>query len=89
MTDSSNHTDELQYIRVEAHPKAKKDLITRLTSNSYRIQTKAPAQDNRANSQITTILADYLRVDQKRLKLIKGHRNRKKMFYLESDPEEV
>ena len=59
-------------------PNSQKNRIVKFDSkrNAYRIDIKAPAQDNKANIQLVKFLSRALKKD---VKIIKGFKNREKL----------
>lgn len=66
-------------------PNAKQDKIVGLFNNQYlKIQIKAPAVDNKANTYLQKWLAQEFDVPKSRVLLVKGEHARQKMFRIHS-----
>jgi hypothetical protein len=73
---------QAMYIRVKAEPDAKREAVECLGENLYRIAVKEPAEENRANQRIVTLLAKELGVPAAALRLVSGHHGPSKRFLL-------
>lgn len=73
------------YIKVEAVPKSRKEKVTRLTSNRFKIEVKEPAERNLANRRIQQFLAEEVDVKVAQVRLLTGHRSSSKMYSIEKD----
>lgn len=73
------------YIKVEAVPKSRKEKVTRLTSNRFKIEVKEPAERNLANRRIQQLLAEEVDVKVAQVRLLTGHRSSSKMYSIEKD----
>jgi len=67
-------------IKVKVKPNGKKDYIEKLKEDEYFVETKAPAENNKANESVKNILSNYLKVEEKNIVIIKGHRLKSKVF---------
>lgn len=68
------------YIRVNATPGAKKELVTKIAPDRYVICVKEPAERNLANGRVRELLARELGLPVTALKIISGHRSPHKIF---------
>ncbi len=68
------------YIRVNATPLAKKELINRLSDNKYEISVREKAEQNMANNRLREIVAKLFGIPTKSVKMISGHRSPHKIF---------
>lgn len=71
------------YIRVDAIPDSRKEVVTKLDDTKYKIAVKEPAQQNRANRRIQEILSDLFNVPTNQISMLTGHRSSRKMFSIE------
>jgi len=71
------------YIRVTAHPGAKKEMVLKESETEYTISVKEEAEQNFANRRIVTIIAEELGVEAGRCRMISGHRSRRKIISIE------
>jgi len=65
------------YITVHAEPSARKEKIEKRADGSFVIHVKEPAKQNLANKRIGELLGRELKTT---VRLISGHRSRKKVF---------
>lgn len=68
-----------QLILVKAFPESAKDLVIE-KNGKYHVYVKAPAVNGLANLEIRRVLADFLRMSKKDLRLIRGHKQSAKVF---------
>lgn len=71
------------YIRIYAHPNARKESVTRESNTSFTISVKEPAERNMANRRIHTLIARELGVPHSAVRLLTGHRSSVKMYSVE------
>ena len=66
-------------IKVILKPNSPKNRIIKFDSerNAYRVEIKAPAQDNKANIELIKFLSRSLK---KNVKIIRGFKNREKLL---------
>ena len=72
------------YIKVKVHADEKRENLIKKSENSYEIWVKAPAKEGRANEQVRKLLAQYLKIESKKLFLIKGAQCPSKIFEIKS-----
>lgn len=69
-------------ISVHVKPQATTDKVEERPDGSYHIETRAAAQDNRANQAIIRQLARHLGCTQSQLTIKSGHSGRKKLVII-------
>ena len=67
-------------IRVKVFAGEKKNEILKKGGNSFEIKTKEKAENNKANKAVVSILADYFKLPCSCFWLIKGRKERNKIF---------
>ena len=68
------------YIRVTVAPRSKKEMVQKLSENKWTISVKEPAEQNRANERVRTLIARELGVAPSDVRILTGHRARVKMI---------
>jgi uncharacterized protein YggU (UPF0235/DUF167 family) len=68
------------YIRVNATPGAKKELVTQVSDDKYEISVREPAERNMANARIKTLVARELGVPESAVRMILGHQSPHKIL---------
>ncbi len=68
------------FIKIKLHPKSKKKHIEKIDEEKYEIWVKSKAEQNFANKEMLTDIAFFLKVDQKKIKIISGHHRPNKML---------
>ncbi len=69
-------------VRVKAYPDSRRDELRELGPDRYEAKVRAPAEDGRANAAVLALLAGRLGVEPRRLRIIKGARERSKLVEL-------
>lgn len=69
------------YIHVRIKTKQKEESIKQLSETKYEISVKEEAKQNRANTRMIELLAEYLKV--KKIKIISGHHSPSKLLSVE------
>ena len=59
-------------IKLRVHPDSKKDAIEKKGPDAYEVWTRAPAEANRANVACLILLGRALKVEARRLRIVKG-----------------
>jgi uncharacterized protein (TIGR00251 family) len=67
-------------ISVAVKPQAKKESVTQVSANEYRVAVKAPPHDGKANLAVIELLSDYFAVPKSQIKIIRGHKAKKKVL---------
>lgn len=67
-------------IKVKAFPNSKKTEIIQKSLDSFDVKVKEKPKNNEANLAIFQILAEYFHIKQSQLRLIKGGKEKNKIF---------
>ncbi|MFZ2593273.1 MAG: DUF167 domain-containing protein [Minisyncoccia bacterium] len=67
-------------IRVKAYPEARKEVWQQVQELQFDAYVKEPAQDNRANKRIVTLIARHFSVPLQNVRMLTGARTRGKTF---------
>jgi uncharacterized protein YggU (UPF0235/DUF167 family) len=54
--------------------------VEKIDETHFVVETREPPKNNRANSSIRYILAQYFKVDIAKIRIIKGFREKNKIF---------
>lgn len=68
------------YIRVIAHPLAKKEKMVEKKTDLLEIWLREPAERNLANKRILEIVARHFEVPHSKIRIISGHTSPRKML---------
>lgn len=71
------------YIRVKVTPGVKKERVTRIKENEFKIEVKEPAERNLANARVREIVAREMGVATGHARIIAGHRSPTKVISIE------
>lgn len=67
-------------INVKVSPKARANSVEKITQNSFRVKTSAPAEKNQANIAVIKLLAAYFQIKKSQIHLLAGKTSREKVF---------
>jgi len=70
-------------IRVKAFPEANKEEVVKKSENSFEVWVKEKPIKGQANRAIVRMLAGYLGVNQSEIRLIRGFKQRNKVFEIQ------
>ena len=69
------------YVKVKTRKREEKIVV--LNKNAFEIHVKDPAREGRANAKVLKILSEYLNIPKKDIELVKGFKNRNKVFIIQ------
>ena len=64
-------------------------MLVEVKVNSLEVEIRAKLDDNEANERLLSFLAKRLNLLKENLKIVKGHRERKKLIKIEGITEEA
>jgi uncharacterized protein YggU (UPF0235/DUF167 family) len=67
-------------IKVKVFPNSKKEEVIVKNNNSFEIKTKEKKEKGKANLSVLNQLSNYLKIDKKRIRLIRGGKRENKIF---------
>ena len=67
-------------IKVKVFPNSKKEEIIKKTEDSFEIKVKAKPIKGQANREVIKVLAYHLKIPESKIKMIKGFKQRNKVF---------
>jgi hypothetical protein len=67
-------------IRVKVYTDSKKQEIVQKEKDSFEIKVKEKPQKGLANKEVIAVLAAYFNIAKSKIKLIKGHKQKNKIF---------
>jgi len=70
-------------IKVKAFPESDKDQVLQKNENSFEVFTREKPVLGRANRAIISLLAAFFKIPENKIILIKGFRERSKIFEIE------
>lgn len=68
------------FIKVKVIPSAKKDFIVSKKNDSFEVHTKEDPVRGMASLRTVEILADYLGIKKEKIRIVKGFKQRSKIF---------
>jgi len=70
----------LMLIKVKVFPGAKKEEVIKKSENSFEIKIKEKPIKGQANKRVFEILSSYFKIPKSKIRLIKGFKQRNKIF---------
>jgi uncharacterized protein (TIGR00251 family) len=67
-------------IKVKVFSNSKKDEIIKIKDDDFKVRVKEKVEKGRENRAVIKVLADYFKIDELKIKLIKGFKERNKIF---------
>lgn len=69
-----------KYIHIIVHPKAKQEKIEEKENGYLEVYCREPAERGLANAFVKKKVAEHLKIPEKRISIISGHRKGKKIL---------
>ncbi len=69
-------------LRVKVVPGARRDEVVGLLGDRLKVRTSAPPEDGKANRAVASLLASWLHLDERQVKIRTGMSNPEKTFVL-------
>jgi uncharacterized protein YggU (UPF0235/DUF167 family) len=73
------------FLKVKVFPNSKKEEIIKKSEDEFEIKVKEKDERGRANKRVKEVLARYLNISEEKLILIRGARQRNKIFKIIKD----
>jgi len=70
-------------VRVKVFPNSKKEGIVEKSEDSFEIRVKAKPVKGLANRAVINVLSSYIKVPASKIRLVKGFKERNKIFEIE------
>jgi hypothetical protein len=67
-------------IKVKVFPSSKKEEIVKKAEDSFEVKVKEKPQKGQANKRVSEILSSYFKIPESKIRLIKGARQKNKIF---------
>jgi uncharacterized protein (TIGR00251 family) len=71
-------------IKVKFFAGCKKDEIFKKKDDEFEVKVKEKAEEGRANRAVIKVIANYFKVGESRIKLVKGFKQRNKIFEIKN-----
>jgi len=68
------------FIKVKVKTNAKKEIIEQKNKDTYNVSVKEPAERNLANKRVCIIVASFLDVSLKNVRIVSGHQSPSKIL---------
>lgn len=72
-------------IKVKCFPSSKKEKVLKIDEDAFEVYVKEKAEHNLANQKVKELLCKFLKVSAGDVKMIKGSKNRSKIFKINQD----
>jgi len=70
------------FLKVKVFPQTKKEEVIQKSKDSFVIKVKAKPEQGKANQRMRELLADYLNLSLKQVRIIKGRQQRNKIIHI-------
>lgn len=70
------------FIKVKTFPSSKKESIIMKKNDSFEIKVKEDPIEGAATRRVVQLLADYFKIERGKIKIVKGQKERSKIFKL-------
>jgi len=67
-------------IKIKVFPNSKKDEVIKKKEDSFDIKVKEKPIEGKANKKALQLLSLYLKVSEKRIRMVRGSKRRNKVF---------
>ena len=67
-------------IKVKVFPEAKEEGVVKRADDEFEVRVKEKAEKGRANKAVIRMLANYFKISESKIRLIKGFKERNKIF---------
>jgi len=67
-------------IKVKVFPNSKKEEVIKKSENSFEVKVKAKPEKGMANKEVVKLLSVYFKIPESKIRLIKGFKERNKIF---------
>ena len=67
-------------IKVKVFPNSKKEEVIKKSEDSFEVKVKAKPEKGMANKEVVKLLSVYFKIPESKIKLIKGFKERNKIF---------
>jgi hypothetical protein len=71
-------------IKVKVFAGCEKDKIVKKKDDEFEVRVKEKAEKGRANRAMIKVFANYFKVDESKIRLIKGFKERNKIFEIKN-----
>ena len=69
-------------VKAKVFPNSKKQEIIKKANDSFEIKVKSKPENGKANKEVIIALSLYFKISQDKIKLVKGKKQRNKVFKL-------
>jgi len=72
-------------LSVIVHPKSRKQEITEIGNNAFKIHVLSPPSRGEANAEVCKLIAQHLDIPVSKVKVLRGHKSRNKLLSIDPD----
>ena len=73
------------FLTVKVQPRARKPGVEKLSNEEYKVRVLAPPSKGEANREVIETLASHFNLPSSRVKIVRGHKSRRKLVMIDSD----
>ena len=67
-------------IKIKVFPKAKKEKVLQIDKDKLNVWVKEAPKEGRANKRAIELVADFLKIPQNKIQIVKGRKTPNKIF---------
>jgi uncharacterized protein (TIGR00251 family) len=76
-------SDKNIFLNVKVQPGSRKQELKKIGERAYKLHVISPPSEGKANKEAIAVLASNFNLPPSRVKILKGHRSRKKIVVLQ------
>lgn len=73
------------YISVKVSAKSKVEYIKKVGDNRFQVAVKVPPERGLANERVCELMASYLGINRKQVRIVSGHQSPSKLLVIPED----
>ncbi|MBM4387686.1 MAG: DUF167 domain-containing protein [Deltaproteobacteria bacterium] len=71
------------FLKIKVFPGSKSDGIVKKREDTFEIRVKEKPERGEANRKAVSLIAEHLEIDEKKIRIIKGHHERSKILMVD------
>ena len=76
------------YLNIRVHPRSRKQDITQIDSDTYKVRVLAPPSKGEANKEVMKIIAAHFGLPVSLVQIVRGHASRDKVVAIQRKVQE-
>jgi len=75
---------DIMLIKVKVFPESDEDIVIEKSLDSFEVKVREKPIQGRANQEVKRLLAEHFKVEEERVRMIKGFKERNKVFEIKN-----